>query len=551
MRCISSRVACMIFRTMLRPGFPSPLACLLVAAACSSPDPAMDAEADTADSSRLAGLERGKPAIESAPPRSRRVVMSSADVDAAVMPGFENPMIETSEERISGFSLDANTASYALARTALQRGELPDPLDVRTEEFVNRFEYRNPPPQHGDFAMHVEAAPSPYRPDYHMLRFGIRARDTSTTEREPAFMVFVVDASNSMDKNGHLHLIQDGLRTLAARLGPHDRLGIVTYGHRAQVVLEPTNGSQRADILSAIDAMRADGVSNLDAGLALAAEIVGTASGPSHRRIIVCSDGVPNASSLVASQLMTRVAEIAKDDVRVSTVGVGLGNYSDALLEQLSVQGKGLHAYVDRREEVRRVFAENLTGTPQVVARYAKVQVEFEPRSVARFRRLGYEQSRTPPDHWGTDDGFEGAIGAGHSVTALYEVQLHPDVHDGDAPPLLGTVRVRYHDRDDRVRMLEQTFARDVLAGPESPPSSAIQLALVAAVFAEKLRNSYWAHHLAWDELVQMWSVLPSSTRRWVEVGELGELIRLAAERMTTSPPPKRRLVFERIAVLK
>lgn len=521
---------------------------------CSPSDPTHVSPTNTEDRSATLAetLADAEVSLGSLPPLLRRTASTTTDVDPWVAPGFENAMIETTEKDTSTFALEANTASYALARAALLRGELPDPSMIRTEDVVNRFEYRDGPAPQSDFAVTVETIPSPYREDFDMLRFGIRARDATPFEREPSFLVFVIDVSNSMDKNGHLSLVQDGLRTLAQRLAPDDWVGIVTYGHRAQVALEPTPGGRRAEILAAIDQLRSEGASNLDAGLALAAELLGSAQGPSGRRIVVCSDGVPNAGSVVATQLITRVSDIAQRGVRVSTVGVGLGNYSDALMEQLSLEGRGLHAYVDRREEVRRVFSENLAGAPQIVARYANLQVEFDPRHVARFRRLGYEHSRGSTEAFESEERNEGAIGASHSVAALYEVQLHRSASEpGTGNPLLGTVRIRYHDNEDRNRILEQPFTRYAVQPLTTSAGANTSLALVTAVFAEKLRHSYWARDLPWTDVVALWDALPPAIRKRRDVTELGELITVAATQSAALPAPSARLVFDRLAVLK
>jgi len=487
---------------------------------------------------------------------TRGTTAATEEVDAVIAPGFENAMIETSEERVSSFGLDASTASYAAARAALSRGEFPDPLALRTEDFINRFEYRYAAPAQRDFAFHVEAVPSPYRDDYHMLRLGIRARDSDISQRDPAFLVFVVDVSNSMDKNGHLAMLQDGLRALAQRLGPKDVLTLVTYGHRGNVVLEPTAGDERAAVLTAIDQLRPEGASNLDAGLALAAEIAATYPEVPKRRLIVCSDGFANAGVPVTEQLMTRVANIARQGVAVSTIGLGLGNYGDPLMEQLSAAGRGLHAYVDRREEVRRVLAENLAGTPQVVAHYAKVEVEFAPQHIARFRRLGYERGRPAFDDLGTQDEGAGKIGAGHSVTALYEIQLQPNLRFGgqrDASLPLGVVRLRYHDTSDRIRVLEYPFVLGVVRARDEPADPKTELAVIAAMFAENLRHSYWARDAGWSALVEHWTQIPPAAKRWRDVAELGELILAAAELSSASGPGKGKpqLMFERLPVLK
>lgn len=458
----------------------------------------------------------------------------------------ENPMIDTAEDRLSSFGLEADTAAYALARETLLRGERPEPDRIRTEEFVNAFEILDAAPTQGDFAVHVEGLPSPYRPGSIMLRFGLRARDMTDAERPPVQIVFVVDVSNSMHRNGRLALVQDGLRMLAERLQPDDRIAIVTYGHRAQVALEPVAGDRRARILAAIDGLAPEGASNLDAGLALASALAAEAQGEPGRRIVVCSDGITHVGATEAGELLERVSNIAAQGVAISTVGVGLGSYNDALMEQLSHRGGGLHAYVDRREEVRRVFAENLTGQRMTVATHAEVQIEYDVRRVARYRRLGHEPR--VPGHESGAGVHTSTIGAGHSVSTLYEIELHPDASAGP----WGTLRLRYRDPGGRPHELEVEFDDRVLVPPELVAATPGRLAIVAAVFAEKLRASYWARELSWEDLIALHAELPTSTAHLRDVAVLGDLIHLAAALpFERSPAITARSRLERLPILQ
>lgn len=437
-----------------------------------------------------------------------------------------NPTIDTEEESVSSFALDVDTASYTLARGALTRDELPDDAAIRVEEFLNAFDYGYPAPPTADFEILTEVVPSPHRKGYHVLHVGLRAREIAGKDRAPANLVFVVDVSSSMAKDARLELVQDAMRALVRRLEARDKLAIVSYGNTADVVLEPTAGDKHDEILAAIDALTTGGSTDVDAGLRLGYTLA--AKSPIDggiNRVLLYSDGVDTAGPTAAEELLAHVAESAARGISISTIGVGVENYDDVLLEQLADKGNGKYEYVDRFGEAERVLLQNLTGALQVVARDAKLQVEFDPQVVARYRLLGYENRGLSSDAFANASTDAGEIGAGHAVTALYELQFRP----GQAERF-GTVRLRYRlPHTGLLREAESRLASTSLRAAVGEASPATRVAIVVAAFAEKLRGSYWVRELGWPQIQELYAGLPADWLRRREVAELGALIDAAA----------------------
>ncbi|MBC8068511.1 MAG: von Willebrand factor type A domain-containing protein, partial [Deltaproteobacteria bacterium] len=437
-----------------------------------------------------------------------------------------NPTIDTEEESVSSFALDVDTASYTLARGALGRDEMPDDGAIRVEEFLNAFDYGYPAPPSADFEIHTEVVPSPHRAGYHVLHVGLRAREIAGKDRAPANLVFVVDVSSSMAEDARLELVQDAMRALVQRLGAQDKLAIVSYGNEADLVLEPTAGDRHVEILAAIDALAPAGSTDVDAGLRLGYALAAKAPIEGGiNRVLLYSDGVATAGPTAAEELLAHVADAAAKGITISTIGVGVENYDDVLLEQLADKGNGKYEYVDRFGEAERVLVHNLTGTLQVVARDAKLQVEFDPAVVARYRLLGYENRGLSPDAFSSANTDAGEIGAGHAVTALYELQLRPGVAER-----FGTVRLRYRlPHTGLLRELDAPLSATAIRTTLGEASPATRVSMVVAAFAEKLRGSYWVRELGWPDIQNLYLGLPADWLRRREVAELGELIDTAA----------------------
>jgi Ca-activated chloride channel homolog len=436
-----------------------------------------------------------------------------------------NPTVDTEEERFSTFSIDTDTASYTLARSYLERGALPEEQAVRVEEFVNSFDYGYTPDADAPFALYAEALPSPHRRGYHVVHVGLKAKEVSASARKPSHLVFVIDVSGSMAQENRLGLVKQALRLLVDSLDERDRVSIVVYGSDAYTVLQPTSASDPGRILAAIDSLQSEGSTNAQAGLEL-----GYALAAKHlrkggiNRVVLCSDGVANNGVTDADGIWRRVRDYAEGGVTLSTVGFGMGNYNDVLMERLAQVGEGNYAYVDRLEEAQRIFVQNLSGTLQVVAKDVKVQVEFNPAAVVRYRLLGYENRMLAKEQFQDDRVDAGEVGAGHSVTALYEVKL-----TGKSQAPLATLRVRYKAPEGgRSQLLEKALPRSIVRASVPEASDATRLSLVAAAFAEKLRGSYWVRTLTWEQLAGLYEALPASLRALPRVEELGRLLRRA-----------------------
>lgn len=464
-----------------------------------------------------------------------------------------NPTIDTEEEAFSSFALDVDTASYTLARAALERGEMPDESAIRIEEFLNAFDYDYPvPPAGEDFAVFTEVVPSPHRPGYHVLHVGLQAREVEGKDRAPANLVFVIDVSSSMALESRLQLVQDSMRAMLPRLGVLDRVAIVSYGATAEVVLEPTSGTDTTAINAAIDRLVPGGSTDVDAGLRLGYELAAKNMIPfGINRVMLFSDGVVTSGPSAAEELLGHVAEAAGRGVTISTLGVGVENYDDVLLEQLADRGNGNYEYIDRLAEAERVLVRNLTGTLQLVARDAKLQLEFDPAIVARYRLLGYENRGLSTDAFASDATDAGEIGPGHSVTALYEVQLRDDL------VRFGTVRLRYVlPATAMPRSLELPLLLGGVRPLDARGTPPVRVALVVAALAEKLRGSYWIRDVGWADIQRWFAELPPEIAARAEVAELGHLIEAAAAQDGRPASPDREfagspLELDRMPVLQ
>jgi Ca-activated chloride channel family protein len=411
-----------------------------------------------------------------------------------------SPIVDTAEDRLSTFALDVDTGSWTLTREYLGRDLLPPAAAVRTEEFVNAQRYDDPAPRRGELTLVAEGAPSPFAPgdDWRLLRFAVKGRELAARARRPANLTFVVDVSGSMNRENRLGLVQRSLGLLLDELGPDDRLALVVYGTRGRVLLRPTR--DREAIREAIDALRPEGATNAEEGLRLGYEIAGEMYRASAtNRVILCSDGVANVGADGPEPILARIGEAARRGIELTTVGFGMGNYNDGLMEQLADQGDGRYHYVDSLDEARRIFVDELTGTLETIAKDAKAQVEFDPAVVERWRLLGYDNREVADRDFRNDRVDAGELGAGHAATALYEVRLAPGVRAGDR---VATLRLRWQSVASgeveeaalalHVRDLERSF---------DAASLNLRKAALAAELAERLKATRHADGSSWPAL--------------------------------------------------
>jgi Ca-activated chloride channel homolog len=466
-----------------------------------------------------------------------------------------NPTIDTEEEPRSTFAIDVDTASYTMTRAFLERGTLPAEAAVRVEEIVNAFDYGYEAPVEETFSVHAEAAPSPNRKGYHLLHVGLKGRDLQTTGRQDANLVFVVDVSGSMAADNRLGLVKRSLHMLVDQLHQSDSVGIVAFGTTARIALEPTGAGQRERIAAAIDGLKTEGSTNAEAGLRMGYRLADEHFRQGAvNRVVLCSDGVANVGITGPNGLLAIIDNERKHGITISTVGFGMGNYNDVLMEQLADKGDGNYYYVDALDQARHVFVEELAGTVQVIAKDVKVQVEFDPQVVARYRLLGYENRALAAESFNDDRVDAGEVGAGHSVTAIYEIKLRSETATGP----LGAIGVRFKDPSGGAsRLLKKDLPRSIVHMETGEMSSAARLGLIAAQFAEKLRGSYWARNVAYDDILRHFEALAPALRQRADVVELHRLVEEAraldkrGDKFAAEAGPVARMDFDRIPVLQ
>ena len=439
-----------------------------------------------------------------------------------------NPFIDTEDDKYSTFAMDVDTASYVVTRTFLQDGYMPDRDSVRVEEFINYFEQVYEEPDEGAFSITIDGSPSQFGLDtHHMIRVGLQGKTIADEDRKDATLIFTIDVSGSMDRQDRLGLVKRSLNLLVDELRDADKVGIVIYGSTGRIHLEPTSGENKRSIKSAIDRLQSGGSTYVQQGLELAYRMAADEADPERiTRVIVLSDGVANVGSTGSESILATIKDYVDEGVTLTTVGFGMGNYNDVLMEQLANDGNGTYHYVDTLAEARRLFVENLTGTLQYIAQDAKIQVEFDGETVRSYRLLGYENRDVADEDFRNDEVDAGEVGAGHTVTALYEIKINDDVTDDDT---LATVRVRYEDPDSgEVSEISETVTKGDLSTEFTEASARYQLSAVVAEFAELLRQSYWAREGSLSDVEveadRLRRILPDDS----DVAEFAELASIA-----------------------
>ena len=359
----------------------------------------------------------------------------------------ENRFLAVADRPLSTFSIDVDTASYAVVRRLLAAGRLPPADAVRIEEFVNYFRYSYPRPAgHEPFAVGLEAADCPWQAGHRLVRIGIAGREIHRRERPAGNLVFLIDVSGSMDQPDKLPLVKQALAMLVEELTENDRVAIVTYAGDAGLKLPPTSGEQKRTILAAIDGLVAGGSTHGSAGIALAYDQAQERFIPGGaNRVILCTDGDLNVGITSDEALVELIKEKASGGTFLTVLGFGQGNLQDEKMEKLADNGNGVYAYVDGAREARKVLVEQLTGSTITIAKDVKIQVEFNPAQVTSYRLLGYENRRLADAEFRDDTKDAGEIGAGHAVTALYEI-----VPAGGDAPAAGAEPLKYQAEQPR-----------------------------------------------------------------------------------------------------
>lgn len=438
----------------------------------------------------------------------------------------ENPFAKAAEEPLSTFSIDVDTASYSKTRMfLLEHQSLPPPDAVRIEELLNYFsyDYAGPKGDEHPFAAHVEVAQCPWQRKHRLVRIGVKAKEMDRRERPPSNLVFLVDVSGSMDAPNRLPLVQRGLKMLVDQLGENDRVAIVVYASATGLVLDSTPCLQKSAIVASLDRLKAGGSTNGGAGIQLAYQ-----TALNHfikggvNRVVLCTDGDFNVGVTSPGDLVRLAETNAKKGVKLSVLGFGMGNHNDSMLEQLSNKADGNYYFIDTDHEARKVLVEQMSATLVTIAKDVKIQVEFNPAKVAAYRLIGYEDRLLQARDFNDDKKDAGEIGAGHSVTALYEVvpagvaadekrpaiddlryQAKGKLSDAAASDELLTLKLRYQKPEGSDSTLVQFPVKDSSQAFDNA-SADFRFAAAVAQFGLLLRNSAHKGDANFDAVIEL-----------------------------------------------
>lgn len=412
----------------------------------------------------------GSVSAEPLPTDRREVLAESAGI---------NGFIDTREDRLSTFAMDVDEASFTLARSWLEGGQRPPTSSVRVEEFINAADYDYPAPDEG-WGITSDTVVNPWNADTSLVRVGLSTPELDPADRPVATLTFVVDTSGSMSGQP-LQTVKETLNVLVEQLEPTDRIGIVTYGDTATIRLQPTPAQEADVIFDVIGDLRTNGSTFAEAGLALGYEVARQNLTPNGVDVVVLvSDGVANVGATGPDEILATIGSGVDAGINLLAFGVGGGTYNDALMEQLSNRGNGSTYYVQDGRDAQRLFVDNLESTLVVAAVDSKVQVDFDPDVVREYRLLGYENRDIADTDFRNDTVDAGEVGAGHQVTAIYEVATTGAAGD------LGTVSVRWEHPD--TREVREVQAR--LAPRAASLSGGTGTAVAAAALGEILRGS-------------------------------------------------------------
>ena len=430
----------------------------------------------------------------------------------------DNPVHRTSEEPVSTFSVDVDTGSYSNVRRMLRDGVRPPAGSVRAEEFINYFSYGHPGPVNRDipFRVTTELAAAPWNPQRQLLMIGIKGYDVPKATLPPSNLVFLLDTSGSMDSPDKLPLLKQAFSMLVPQLREQDRVSIVVYAGSAGLVLPPTPGDRHGEILAALDRLQAGGSTNGGDGIRLAYDMAKKAYLENGvNRVILATDGDFNVGTVSQEALETLVGDQRKSGIALTTLGFGQGNYNDAMAERLADVGDGNHAYIDTPQEARKVLVEEMQATLLTIARDVKIQVEFNPALVSEYRLIGYENRLLKREDFANDKVDAGDIGAGHEVTALYEIT--PAGSGADRLPALrygkeksiagkGTgelahLRLRYKlPGNDKSRLIEDPILASSLT---SRPGESFRFASAVAAYVDLLRGGTQFDGWNWNDIAK------------------------------------------------
>jgi Ca-activated chloride channel homolog len=433
----------------------------------------------------------------------------------------DSPVKQVAQAPVSTFSIDVDTGAYSNVRRFLMNGQMPPKDAVRVEEMINYFSYDYPGPEAGGdpFLVTTAVERTPWNAETYLLHIGIKGFEPPAAERPAANLVFLVDVSGSMDQPDKLPLLQAGMKILTDQLLDDDKVTIVVYAGAAGLVLEPTAGKDKAKIKAALDRLRAGGSTAGGEGLALAyAKAKEAKIDGGINRIILATDGDFNVGVTDIEQLKAMIEDARESGVSLTTLGFGEGNYNDALMEQIADVGNGNYGYVDSLKEAKRLLSDQLSGTIQTIAKDVKIQIEFNPAVVAEYRLVGYENRALNREDFNNDRKDAGEIGAGHTVTAIYEIALkgskglavdplrygeHADERADPRATEFAFLRLRYKAPDGDVsKLIETPLPISALKEAGEAPADA-RFAMAVAAFGQRLRGGDYIGAFGYDQIAE------------------------------------------------
>ncbi|BBM84960.1 vWA domain-containing protein [Candidatus Uabimicrobium amorphum] len=432
----------------------------------------------------------------------------------------ENPFIKVSDDPLSTFSIDVDTASYANVRRFLNRNSMPPKDAVRLEEMINYFSYDYPAPNDDTpFSVSTEISSCPWNAKNRLARIGLKGKEISRDDKKFSNLVFLLDVSGSMNYGNKLPLLKKALKMLVENLGENDRVAIVVYAGAAGLVLPSTPCDNKQAIIESLDKLRAGGSTNGGQGIKLAYDVaIQNYIEGGINRVLLATDGDFNVGITDQGSLVRFIQEKAKSNVFLTVLGFGMGNYNDALLEQIANKGNGNYYYIDNVKEARKVLVEQVGGTLVTIAKDVKIQIEFNPLVVGSYRLIGYENRILRHQDFNDDTKDAGEIGAGHTVTALYEIVPKGKDSQGNVDDLkyqskqptqaaqsneMMTVKLRYKQPEgDKSKLL--TFPITDKGAKLKDASQDFVFSSAVASFGMLLRDSKYKGNMNYDFVLEL-----------------------------------------------
>ena len=482
---------------------------------------------------------------------------------------YEHPddqqTVRVSDVPVSTFSIDVDTGSYSNMRRWISQGQLPPEDAVRAEEFVNYFDYSYEVPDETKqpFSVNTEIAQTPWNAATYLVRIGIQGYKVSHQALPASNLVFLVDVSGSMQSSDKLPLLKQALSMLTRKLDANDTISMVVYAGASGVVLDSVAGNQDATILAALQQLEAGGSTNGAAGIQLAYQLARQNFKPGGvNRVILATDGDFNVGVASTQELKDMIERQRKSGIALTTLGFGSGNYNDHMLEQLADAGNGNHAYIDRLSEAQKVLSEEMSSTLLTIAEDVKIQLEFNPNTVSEYRLIGYENRVLNEEDFNNDQVDAGEIGAGHTVTALYEINLvgsdfrRLPSHRYDHSPAeqekssvhtdeLAHLRIRYKlPGEKHSKLIQSPILTSAIHQPGEKSSDDFRFAAAVAAFAQKLRGGKYLENYSYADIRQ----LASQSRGddpFAYRGEFLQLVSLADSLAPAAEPTPEKLAMD------